>query len=105
MPLAGRAVRDQRRVQRQDDGGQVTCRVRMRERAAERAPVPDRGVSHGARGLRQQAAVLRDQRVVHHPVMRSPGTDQQMVAAVSYTAELVQAADVYQQFRIGQPEP
>ena len=42
--------------------------------------------------LRQQAAVLGDERIVHHLVMRGAGADEQRVAFIGDAAQLIESA-------------
>ncbi len=59
LPAPGRPPDDQRGVQRQDHGGQVGRRVTVRERPADRAPVPHLRVADAPGGVRQQRQFAR----------------------------------------------
>jgi hypothetical protein len=98
-------VGDHGRIQGHDHRGQVRGRVRVGQRSAEGAAVPDGRVGHRTCRLRQQPAVPGDERVTHHLVVRGERADQQGAALVPDAAQAADRAQVHQQFGVGQPEP
>ncbi len=64
-----------------------------------------RRVGHRRGGLRQQSAVLAHQRVVQHLVVGGHGPDREVGSLVAHAAQRVHPAHVYQDLRVGQPQP
>ncbi len=105
LAFARRPTGDHRRVHCEDYRGHVAGRIGVRYRATHRAAMPYGRVSDQRGGLRQQAGVLGDQRIVDELVKRRASADQQVITGVGHAAQLIEGADVDQQIRIGQPQP
>ena len=104
-PLAGPAGSDELASSASATGAEVTGRVGVGQRAAERAAVPHLRVGDRRGRLREQRRVLRHQRVVQHLVVGGHRADHDGVAVVADAAQLGDPADVDDRRRVGQPQP
>ena len=80
------AARDQRGVQREQHRGQVRGGVGVRQRAADRAPVPDLRVADLAGRVGEQRQLARQQAGVRHVVVAGQGADRDVAALVADVA-------------------
>ena len=87
-------ARDEVRVEREDDRPEVSGRVAVDHRAADRAPVANLGVADERGGPREERAVASEQRVRGELPVAGEGADGDPVALLADVAELLEPADV-----------
>jgi hypothetical protein len=104
LARAAGTARDDRRVQREQDGGQVGGGVGVRDRAADRATVPDLGVADLAGRVREQRHLTAEQPGVLDIVVPGQRADRDMRSLVGDVGKLTQATQVDDYLGGGQPQ-
>ncbi len=104
LPLAARPARDQGRVQREQDGGQVGGGIGVRDRAADRAPVPDLRVADPARRVREQWHLAAQQRGMLDVMVPGQRADRDVGAPIGEVGQLRQPGQVDDHLGGGQPQ-
>ena len=95
LALAVRPARNQRRVQREDDRGQVGCRVAVRQGAADGAAVPDLRVTDLTGGVGEQRQFAGEHTGGLEIVVAGEGADGDVVTLVADIGQISQPADVH----------
>ena len=104
LPGAGRPAGHQRGIERQDCGGQVGRGVAVRQRPADRAPVPDLRVADLARGVREQRQGPGQHVGVLEVVVAGQRPDRDVPVLLAHVAELLDRPEVDEHLRHGQPQ-
>jgi hypothetical protein len=93
---AGGAGRDHRGAEGEQDARQIPRGIAVRERSADRADVPHRGIAY-LRGRVGDDRGARLQRLaVRNIVVARQGTDREMVPGVTDVGKLGESADVHE---------
>ncbi len=103
-PLAGCAAAHERGAQRLEHSGPVRARIRVRARAADRAPVADLGVTDAARSVAHDRVGGRQPGVLEDAAVRRAAADPPLPAVVGDPVEPAHRLDVHQQRRLREPE-
>ena len=104
LPVPGWPAGDQRGVQGQDDRGQVGRGIAVRQRAADRAAVPDLRVADLAGRVRQQRDGLGQQRGVLQVAVPGQRADRDVPGRVADVAQLAQPGHIDEHLGLGQPQ-
>ena len=102
--LPGLAAAHDRGVDRQEHRRPVARRVRVRDRAADRAPVAHLRVADHAGQVDEGRVVVLDDLVVVHLPVRGAGPDAQLVVGLGDAIETGDVAHVDQEGRLGEAE-
>jgi len=104
LPGAVGAARHQRGVQREQHGGQIRGGVGVRDRAADRAAVPDLGIADLACRVREQRQLAGQQGGVLDVVVPGQRAERDVGAMVGDVGQVTQAAQVDDHLGGGQPQ-
>ncbi len=103
-PLAVRPACDEVRIEREQDGGKVGCRVAVGDGAADGAAVTDLGVADLCGGIRKQRAVLDEHRATCELGVSRERADRDRVAVRAHVAQVVEPSDVDEERRAGEAQ-
>ncbi len=104
LPAPVGPARDDRRVQREQDGGQVGGGVGVRDRAADRAAVPDLRIPDLARRVGEQRHLAAEQFGMLDVVVPGQRADHDVGSLIVDVGQVSDAAEIDDYLGGGQPE-
>ena len=102
--LAVRAGDHDARLQRRADGGEVLGGVGLRQRAADRAAVADRGIGDHLLGVDEDREVPGEQLGLEQLAVAGHRPDPDLPVRLPDVGELVEVVDVDQALGVGEPQ-